>query len=84
MANRDYPVGAAQAKVLKALGLSAGGFTDAERIFAEIGIQVVSKRGVPQVSRLASEIGGFNADGEGDVIDAKYRKVDLSPLAQWM
>lgn len=40
---KDYPVGSAQEKVLNALGLTANSFSDAERIFDEIGIEVSSK-----------------------------------------
>ena len=82
---KDYPVGAAQKKVLEALGMSASGFADAERIFDEIGIVVASKRGTPQVSRKATSGGGWNPGMEdGDSYEIKFREVDLTPLAQWM
>ena len=80
---KDFPVGAAQKKVLEALGLSANGFADAERIFDEIGIVVVSKRGTPQVSRKAQSGSGWSPDGDGDY-EARIKVADLSALAQWM
>jgi len=79
---KDYPIGAAQKKVLEALGMSASGFADAERIFDEIGIVVMSKRGTPQVTRKAQG-GGWSPDGDGDY-EANVAEADLSAIAQWM
>lgn len=88
MANRDYPTGAAQDVILKALNLTANGFSDAERIFAEIGIAVSSKRvgrsSVPVVTRLETHGGGWNAGGDADGYKISYKDVDLSAIAQYM
>jgi hypothetical protein len=78
-----YPIGKAQATVLSALGLTAVDFADAERIFAEIGIQVASKRGVPVVTKLSDWIGYFGADGE-ETRSVKYAPAKLDALKQWM
>jgi len=78
-----YPIGKAQATVLNALGREANDFAEAERIFAEIGIQVTSKRGVPVVKKIGL-VGYFGADGEADVFDTADKNVDYAVLAQWM
>lgn len=85
---KDYPVGSAQEKVLNALGLTATGFSDAERIFGELGIEVTSKRvgrsSEPVVSELNSYGGGWNVGGDGESYKISYKDTDLTPLAQWM
>lgn len=84
MSQRDYPVGKAQQMVLDALGLTATGFGDAERIFNEIGIAVASKRegrtSVPVVTNRQIA-GGVGPDGEG--WSHRVSKFDLTPIAQW-
>ena len=85
---KDYPVGSAQEKVLNALGLTATGFSDAERIFSEIGIEVTSKRvgrsSEPVVSELDGYGGGWNVGGDGESYKISYKNTDLTPLAQWI
>ncbi len=88
MAYRAYPTSVAQDKVLEALGLTATDFTDAERIFAEIGIQVTSKRvgrsSEPVVTELPVEGGGWSAGGDGESYKISYKAIDLTPISQWM
>lgn len=88
MTDRDYPTGAAQDIILKALNLKATGFKDAERIFSEIGIAVASKRvgrsSVPVVTKLDSFGGGWNEGGDGEGWKNSYKNVDLSAIAQYM
>ncbi len=85
---KAFPTSVAQDKVLAALNMTATDFTDAERIFAEIGIVVTSKRvgrsSEPVVSRKASDGGGWNVDGDGESYKISYKDTDLTPLAQWM
>lgn len=85
---KDYPVGSAQEKVLNALGLTATGFSDAERIFNEIGIMVNSKRvgrsSEPVVSLKETARGGWNRGGDGESYTVSYKNIDLSAIAQWM
>lgn len=84
---KDYPVGSAQEKVLNALGLTATGFSDAERIFNEIGIEVTSKRvgrsSEPVITEKSSTRGGWNS-GDGESYEVNYKDADLSKIAQWM
>ena len=86
--NKDYPVGAAQWKVLEALGLTAKGFSEANAIFEKLGISVSSKRvgrsSEPVVSLAASVSGGFNAYGEGETHTTTFTAIDLTPVFQWM
>lgn len=85
---QQTPVGVAQEKVLKALGMTATDWSDAKRIFAEIGIEVTSKRvgrsSEPVVAKLDAYGGGWNPDGDGECYKISYKNVDLTPLAQWM
>ena len=84
----QYPVGAAQEKVLKAIGMTATDFSDAERIFDSIGIEVTSKRvgrsSEPVVSRKSTYGGGWSEGGDGEEYRISYKDIDLTPLAQWM
>jgi hypothetical protein len=86
MANRSYPVGSAQQKVLDALGLTAADHSEASRIFENLGITVSSRRegraSVPVVREVFTG-GGFNAYGEGEEVFGGA-KVDLSKVSQWM
>lgn len=88
MADKDYPTGAAQDVILKALNLKATGFRDAERIFSEIGISVASKRvgrsSMPVVTRLERYGGGWNTGGDADGYEISHKNVDLSAIAQYM
>lgn len=85
---KDYPVGSAQGKVLNALGLTATGFSDAERIFGEIGIEVTSKRlgrtTEPVIAQKSATRGGWNSGGDGESYETNYKDADLSKIAQWM
>lgn len=85
---KDFPVGAAQEKVLNALGLAATGFSDANRIFDEIGIEVSSKRvgrsSEPVISRKQTSFGGWNPGGDGEEYTVSYKSIDLTPVSQWM
>ncbi len=85
---KAFPTSVAQDKVLAALNMTATDFTDAERIFAEIGIVVTSKRvgrsSEPVVSRKDGYGGGWNVDGDGESYKISYKDTDLTPLAQWM
>lgn len=85
---QQYPVGSAQEKVLKAIGMTATDFSDAERIFKSIGIEVTSKRvgrsSEPVVAKLDAYGGGWNHDGDGESYKISYKNIDLTPLAQWM
>lgn len=85
---KDYPVGSAQEKVLNALGLTATGFSDAERIFNEIGIEVTSKRvgrtTEPVVTEKSTSRGGWNSGGDGESYEVTYKNADLSKIAQWI
>ena len=87
MAHRAYPVGKAQAQVLEALGLTAADFTEANRIFEELGLVVTSKRqgrqSVPVVQVLDRTGGGFNAEGEGETW-SQYPGADFSAIEQWI
>lgn len=85
---KAYPTSATQDKVLAALGMTATDFTDAERIFSEIGIVVTSKRvgrsTEPVISRKDAFGGGWNVGGDGESYAITYKDADLSKLAQWM
>lgn len=85
---KAYPVGATQEKVLNALNMTATDFTDAERIFAEIGIEVTSKRigraTEPVISRKSTYGGGWSEGGDGEEYQISYKDIDLTPLTQWM
>lgn len=84
----NYPTSATQEKVLNAIGMTATDFTEAERIFAEIGIIVTSKRigrsSEPVITRKDAYDGGWNAGGDGAEYKISYKDIDLTPLAQWM
>lgn len=83
-----YPVGKAQAQVLNALNLTAADFAAAERVFESIGIEVTSKRvgrsSEPVIRMKQTQFGAFNAEGEGEAWSRSYRRIDLSPVAQWI
>lgn len=87
---RQTPVGKAQQQVLDALGLKADCWQEAKRVFAEIGIEVGSRRegrsSVPVVSihRNFQGGGGWNPGGDGEYVPARNPKVDLTPVKQWM
>ena len=85
---KAFPTSVAQDKVLAALNMTATDFTDAERIFKSIGIEVTSKRvgrsSEPVVSKLNSYGGGWNPGGDGESYEISYKDTDLTPLAQWM
>lgn len=84
----NYPVGKAQKMVLDALDLTAKDHSDAKRIFAELGIEVTSRRegrkSVPVVTEKTNRLaGGWNPGGDG--ADGISREsVDLSAVEQWM
>jgi len=84
---KPYPTSKTQDTVLKALGLSAADFGEAEQIFERLGLVVTSKRQgrqtVPVVQVLDRQGGGFNAHGEG-VEFARYPTVDTSKIEQWI
>ena len=84
---RSYPVGAAQQMVLDALNLTARDFSEANRIFENLGIVVSSKRqgrrSVPVITVKSRIGGGFNVADEG-VEYRKYHNIDLSAVAQWV
>lgn len=85
---QGYPVGAAQRMVLNALRLTAADFEEANRIFAQHGLEVTSKRvgrsSVPVIRRLAQAGGAFNAYGEGETWQNSFKPVDLAAVAQWL
>ena len=87
MSRRNYPVGKAQQMVLDALNLTARDFSEANRIFENLGIVVSSKRqgrrSVPVITVKDRLGGAFNAAGEG-VEYREYADVDLSAVAQWV
>lgn len=70
MADKQFPVGVAQKKVLDALGITATDYQDADKKFMDYGIVVASKRGVPVV-RYHHQTGSF------------AKKETLQKLAQW-
>jgi len=84
---RNYPIGKAQQMVLDALGLKANDFSEAEKIFKELGIAVGSKRqgrsSVPVVTVKDRFGGGFNAAREG-VIYREHQDHDFSAIEQWI
>lgn len=84
----NYPVGATQQKVLSALGLAATDFSEAEKLFNDLGIEVSSKRAgrttEPVVKMKNTEIGGWNVGGDGSTSQLKFRNLDLSAIAQWI
>lgn len=85
---KHFPVGATQAKVLKALGLTADNFDHANAIFDHYGITVSSKREgretVPVIRFRETTDGAFNAYGEGETWDIPAEPIDLTPVVQWM
>ena len=85
----EFPVGKAQQQVLDALHLQAASFQDADRVLAEYGLSVGSRRvgrvSVPVVRRLAAEEGGWELDGySGASVTLTYKAIDLAPIAQWL
>lgn len=85
---RQHPVGKAQQTILEALNLEAESFQEADELFAARGLSVTpvrqGRRSVPQVRRLATVGGGFNAAGEGEVYDIKIEYVNLDLIKQWL
>lgn len=84
----NYPISKTQKMVLDALNLTANDFSDADRIFADHGIVVSSKRvgraTEPVVSRLASHGGGWNVGGDGESYKISYKGIDLTAISHWM
>ena len=84
---RNYPVGKVQQMVLDALNITAKDFSEAERIFKDLGIAVGSKRqgrsSVPVVTVEDRFGGGFNAAREG-VVYRKHQDHDFSAIEQWI
>lgn len=84
----NYPTSVAQNKVLAALGLEASDYAEADRIFADHGLVVSSRRvgrsSEPVITRLDTTAGGWNAGGDGESYSISYRGIDLTPVAQWM
>jgi len=84
----NYPTSVAQNKVLAALGLSASDYAEADRIFADHGLVVSSRRvgrsSEPVISRLATIGGGWSVGGDGESYTITYKGIDLTPVAQWM
>lgn len=85
---KDYPVGSAQEKVLNALGLTATGFSDAERIFEKLGLEVTSRRvgrsSEPVITFKDTTRGGWNRGGDGESYEVSYKAFDKSAIAQWI
>jgi hypothetical protein len=83
----DFPVGKAQQIVLQALGKKAQNFSEATKVFEEMGIVVGSKRegrsSVPVVTVKNRWDSCRNSEGEGEIWRA-YEDVDLSAVAQWV
>jgi len=84
---KDYPVGKAQQMVLDALKLTAGGHSDANRIFESLGLVIASKRegrkSVPSITVLDRDGGAFNAAGEG-VTWQQYPDANFESIQQWV
>jgi len=83
----SYPVGKAQQMVLDALGLTAKDFSEASKIFEDLGISVGSKRqgrsSVPVVTVEDRFSGGFSAAGDGFEY-RKHQDHDFSAIEQWI
>jgi hypothetical protein len=87
MADRDYPVGKAQETVLKALGITATGFQDAQQKFNDLGITVGSKRvGRTSVPVVTAKSGGSQANygGDYDVWGSAASDETLAKLSEWI
>ena len=84
---KDYPVSNVQGQVLAALGLTATGFSDANRKLEQLGLVVNHKRAgrttVPVVTVKDRNAGGFYAEGDGFSF-RKYPDLDVSKIAQWI
>ena len=84
---RDYPLSKTQETVLKALGMTATGYGDAERQFERLGLVVSSKRQgratVPVITVKDRESGGFSAGGDGFSF-TKYPNIDVTAITQWI
>ena len=84
----NYPVGATQQKVLSALGLVATDFSEAEKLFSDLGIEVSGRRvgrtTEPVIRMKNTEIGGWNVGGDGSTGQLKFRNLNLSAIAQWI
>ena len=76
-----------QDMVLKALGLSASSYGQAEKMFEEHGIIVASKRVgrsvQPEIRMRETSGGGFIA-GEGSSYDINYKPLDTEKIKQWI
>lgn len=85
---RQHPVGKAQKTILEALNLEADSFQEADELFAARGLSVTpvrqGRRSVPQVRRLETGGGGFNAAGEGEAWDVEYEPVDFDLIKEWL
>lgn len=81
----DYPVSKTQKMVLDALSLSANSYSEAEELFANHGLGVVSKRqGRSVVPVITTGIGyGGWCNGEGNCGTIKC-DLDTSKIAQWI
>ena len=83
---RDYPVSKTQQMVLDALHMTARGFGDAERKFAELGLVVASKRegrSTVPVVKIKDRMAGGWEDGSG-VSYEQYQDIDTAALEQWI
>lgn len=84
---KPYPTSKTQDIVLKALGLTAADFGEAEQIFKRVGLVVTSRRQgrstMPVIQVLDRKGGAFNAHGEGVEFD-QYPAIDTSTIEQWI
>ena len=84
---RDYPVSNVQGQVLNALGLTATGFSDANRKLEQLGLVVSHRREgrttVPVITVKDRMAGGFTAEGDGCSF-TKYPEIDTTKIAQWI
>ncbi len=81
----EYPVSSAQDQVLSALGLHAEHYPQAEAIFESLDLEVrpvrEGRRSVAHVTiGRGAAYSGFNAYGEGEVVERIPADLDLSPL----
>lgn len=84
---RAYPVGKTQQLVLDALNLTAANFTEAKKIFEDLGLVVASKREgrktIPVITVLDRQGGAFNAGGDGEEFTL-YQDIDTTAIEQWI
>ncbi len=84
---KEFPTSRAQDTVLKALGLKAENYSQAERILEACGLKVTPVRqgrtSIPSVTLLDGVSGGWS-NGDADYTTVTPKQIDLTPILEWI